>query len=466
MLGFYRRRLSRSGSYRGKHNPKRCVWPMDHQDRRKYWALIGLLILLGGLFVLRGPARAVSGGSDLIHLYVAAALFVEGGDPYSGDACVDRAKQAGYPKPEHVADGSLYPLPTLAALAPLGLLSWDAARLVWLVVNLAACGVLVWAVAEWLSVKDPRLRWMAALLLVIAWGPVATALSLGQLSLFVVACICAGLVLLQRQHAIAAGVLIGLACVVKPQLGLGFLLLILLMRAWRASAVSGAVIVAIAAFSFLRVYAVHGISFSYLPGSVSEGLAEGGIMDASLNGPLRHQMVDLNPLLHLFLMPSAVGLAAFVVVGLLAIAALARLFKLGLPEHRLLAASGVSLLLLMPIYHRYYDAVLLLPLIVLVINRLLARPRDKTLWIVALSITPLLFPIPSLLVRLAKRGTIPEALADQFAWKHLVLQHQSWCLLIAAVALVCWTWMLPTDGRADIGAEPASPSEGPASTDD
>ena len=423
---------------------------MDQRDRRNYRVLVALLIILGGLFLMRGPVRAVSGGSDLVHLYVAAALFVEGGDPYSGQACVDRAGEAGYPNPDHVADGSFYPLPTLAALAPLGMMGWPVARLVWLVLNLIACVVLVWSVAQWLAVREPRMRWLVAVLLVVAWGPVATTLSLGQLSLVPPAMICAALVLLDRGRTVWAGVLIGVASVVKPQLGLGFLVLLPFMCAWRALGAGVLTIVAIWLVAFVRVYAAHGISFDYspIPYSVGNSLMEGGMMDASLNGPFRYQMIDLNPLLHIFLLQPIVTPLAFLIVALLAFAALARLIRLGVRRHLLLAASGVGLLLLLPVYHRYYDAVLLIPLLVLVVNELLRDRRNTTAWVVGLAMLPLFFPIPALLARLVQRGTVPESLADNALWQHVLMQHQSWCLLIATIALVVWTWRLPLPTEA------------------
>jgi len=49
-------------------------------------------------------------------------------------------------------------------------------------------------------------------------------------------------------------------------------------------------------------------------------------------------------------------------------------------------------------------------------------------------------PLPAILAVLRQKGVNSEALHASWPWQHLVLQHQSWCLLIAAVALVGWTW--------------------------
>jgi len=421
---------------------------MDHRDRRNYFLTAALLIVLGGLFLLRGPIRAIQGGSDLAHLYAAAALFVEGEDPYDGLACARRMREEGYERPQHVAEGSLYPPPTLAVLSPLGVMSWRAASLLWLAINLLSCGVLVWAAAQWLTIHDRRMRWMVAALVVVAQGAVATSMSLGQLSLVAAACICAGLVLMQRHRGVNAGLLIGLACLIKPQLGLGFLLLILFMRQWRAAAAGVILIGAVSLAGVAQLISTTPDWAQHFKNNLATGQATGGIMDAGVGGPLRHQMIDLRPLINIALPPSSVGSAALGLVGLLALVAIVRLLQLGLREHLLLAASGVGLLILMPVYHRYYDAVLLLPLLVLVVNGLKNNPRDTPLLIVAMAMLPIFLPGPALLVRLTQKGVIPERLADAALWQHGVLQHQSWCLLIAAIALVWWTYRLPLPGQS------------------
>ena len=423
---------------------------MDNQYRHKYLLLSALLFVLGGLFLLRGAGRALSGGSDLIHLYTAIVLWAEGGDPYDGAQCVEVARRAGYFNPEHVGEGSLYPPSTLAALAPIGQFGWSTARFIWLVLNLLACGALVWAAASWLVIKDAAMRWMLASLIVLAMGAVATSLSLGQLSLVTAACLFSGLVLLERGRVWLAGLLFGYACLVKPQMGMGFLLLIMLLRQWRAFGAGATLVLAGAAVGVGRLMASAPDWLVQLRENLEVGQAQGGILDAAVGGAMRYQMIDLRPILHLALPAGWVGLSAWVVVGLLAVLALWRLFRLGLHEHLLLAASGVGLLILMPVYHRYYDAVLLLPLFVLVVNALIRGNNSLPVWVIAIAILAMLFPTPSLLAVLAKQGTIPGSIADTVVWQHLVLQHQSWCLLIAALALVWWTWRLPLPSEANL----------------
>ena len=82
---------------------------MDRQQPIRFWILSSLLLVFGALFLLRGPGRALDKGGDLSHLYAASGLWLTGGNPYDGDQCVDRMRQAGHDAPEIVVNGSFYP---------------------------------------------------------------------------------------------------------------------------------------------------------------------------------------------------------------------------------------------------------------------------------------------------------------------------------------------------------------------
>lgn len=399
-----------------------------------------LTLVFGVLFIVRGPARAVDQSVDFTHLYAASVLWLKGGNPYDGQQCVEVMQQAGHGHPELVDNGSYYPPPTLAALSPLGLLSWDAARLVWLAINLFACGVLVWVLGQWLKVKETSLRWLLAVFLLVAWGPAATALSLGQLSIVAAASVFAGLVLVDRGRPIAAGLLIAVGCLIKPQLGLGFLLLILLRRHWLTSGVAVVGIVLVSATGIVRLMQTAPQWASELASNIARDQGPGMVLDASQYGPERFQMMDLQPVLHMVLPDRAVTVVAFGIVALLAGLAILKLVKLGLREHTLLAVSGVGLLMLMPAYHRYYDAVLLLPLLVLILNTLMRNGKDRLMIGLAAAMLTMAFPVPAILATLHQRGMIHASLYDAWTWQNLVMQHQSWLLLISATVLVGWTW--------------------------
>jgi hypothetical protein len=426
---------------------------MAQTNRRRTWILAGLLLVFGAVFVQRGPIRAIDNSNDLAHLYVAAALWLEGGNPYDGNQCVERLREAGDHRPEKVAYGSYYPPPSIATLAPIGLMSWDLARLVWLLINLVCCFAMVWAAATWLDIGPSHVRWMLSTLLVLAWGPVATTLSLGQLSLVSGACAMAGVICLQRGITWLAGLLIGLSCLIKPQLGAGFLVLVALRRDWGALAFGSGLVALMTLVGIGRMMLIVPNWFEAMSMNYASGTASGEAIDASIDAPMRFHMIDLRPVLHLVLPDHWVTFAALSFVAVLALFAIWRLQRIGLRQHVLLSIAGVGLLMLMPVYHRYYDAVLLMPLLVLVTNSLLKNPRDRLMCVIALVLLPLIAPLPSFFAVLESKGVVPESIVQLWPWKHIVVIHQPWCLLIAAIALICWTWRrsltrVEDDGKA------------------
>ena len=413
---------------------------MSEQRRAHIWILAILLLVLGSLFLMRGPVRGLSSGQDLVHLYSATVLWIDGGNPYDGGQCVEAMREAGHQDPEHVSNGSFYPPPTIAVLSPLGLMGWDTARLIWLVINLGACAVMLWVLASWLEIQRTRERWALAALLIVAWGPVATTLSLGQLSMVSASLAFAGLLLLDRGKIWIAGLAIGISCLVKPQLGLGFWLLVLFRRDWHAAAVATLVMVLVSGIGVGRLMMTVPDWAGQLASNIQRDQAPGKVLDASLQGPLRYQMIDLRPLLHLVLPRGMVALSALFIVGSLAAIALTKLMRVGLRQSTLLAVAGVGLLTLMPAYHRYYDAVLLLPLLALCVNEWMKPHRDLRIFMISTAMLGLVLPLPAILAVMQQREVIPEVLGNTWAWQHLILQVQSWCLLIAAVTLVLWTY--------------------------
>jgi len=101
----------------------------------------------------------------------------------------------------------------------------------------------------------------------------------------------------------------------------------------------------------------------------------------------------------------------------------------------ILLISAISILTLIPIYHRFYDAVLLIwPLawsMFLVRNR---RVQAATLIMIA----PFLVPGAVFLATLTQAGRIPTALSSQWWWTTLVLSHEAWDLILLSIVLLCF----------------------------
>ena len=415
--------------------------------------IVLLLLLLAGQFVLRGPWRGLHGGAEYAYIYSASRAWLDGAQPYNLDACIAQLADAGHPNPRQLDEGALYPPATLPVFATLAWMDWSAALPLWVGINLLATATLMLVLYHWLpTTLAPRPRALLALGLVLAWSPIHTAFFVGQLSILVAALISAGLLLVQRRRPGLAGVLIGVACAAKPQLALGFLVLLALGRYWKALLSGGLTLALLAILAVVRLNQTAPGWVAQFRANLAEASAGNGIVSAGPDATLRFQMLDLRPIL--FGLTDNATLVSAISFGLVLLAgglAVARLLRLGIREHWLLAGAGVALLMLLPVYHRYYAAVILLPLIGWVAAYCVNTRRDRLGWVLALCLLPFAVPGTTMLWKLQQRGSLPGALTDTWLWTYGVLQHQTWCLLVILVLLLAWLYRRPLPVLARAG---------------
>lgn len=190
-------------------------------------------------------SRAEAFGDFDCYLHAARELR-DGRSPYTkefvqlpGSSCLD-AHPAEY----------VYP-PTLALiLLPLSRVEPCTLEKGWLVLNLAACLLLVPLLVAVLSV--PRVPWAYGLIIFLVGAPMATLenLTLGQVNFFLLDGILLGWLLYQRGHRISGGVLLGMAAAIKIT-PLVFAAEPLRRREFRYLAALAAVILAVVLAGFL-----------------------------------------------------------------------------------------------------------------------------------------------------------------------------------------------------------------------
>jgi hypothetical protein len=101
----------------------------------------------------------------------------------------------------------------------------------------------------------------------------------------------------------------------------------------------------------------------------------------------------------------------------------------------LLDIGTIAVISLFPVYHRFYDAVLLvLPLSWTFVPRVGKYRIIKVLCL--LSMIPFLIPGGTLLETMQEGGHIPTTLTRHWWWDALVMPHQVWMLLILALLLM------------------------------
>jgi hypothetical protein len=230
---------------------------------RVLWPAVFVLLALSlwEVHAINGHFHAALHHNDLIGRWYGARAALHGEDPYS--PALTRQIQA---IADHDASTAFdYPAQFAIMMAPLALLSWNAASAVYLALVLPA---LALAIGLCLRLFDLRLSFGTRALITLAalssW-PVVWGVRLWQPGLLVAIFVFAGCFLVSRGRGAAAGVLFALATI-KPQLVLPLLLALLLWTVLRRQ------------WSFLISFAVTStvllaLSEMLLPGWIPHWLA-------------------------------------------------------------------------------------------------------------------------------------------------------------------------------------------------
>jgi hypothetical protein len=429
--------------------------PLDHARFRRLrpilpgrraltWGLLALLAAAGLYFAYRGPYRALAGmdGRDLTVFYTATRAWIDGTDPYDRDVLAGIATQAGI---RIEPTWSLNPPTTFVILTPLAILPWPVAETASVVTNVllaAACVAMAMSLAG-LSLRQPRGVLFAAL--AVGLAPFHTAISEGQLTIAATALILAALLAEERDRPVTAGVCIALAAGLKPQVGLIFLLLLLLRGQWRALGAAAATLGAIAAIGIARLDA-HGVDWAP---TLLANLTDSGLGDATVATTQRLNLQALlnvlvagnGPLINLLTLGFAVASTAVLFVALR---------KRTDREADLLLYAGCAVITLLSVYNRSYGATLLLLPLAWACSPL--RPRVLAPAAIVVVVATAVFLVPG--AAALARSHAPGVVGWLQPWWPFVQLHQ-----VLALLAILGCLLLAAGRRVD--APGAAPEVGP-----
>jgi hypothetical protein len=320
---------------------------------------LALIVALVGVRYAGDVARMAADGGfiDFAHYYTYAVHVARGGDPFDA-AAVERVGEALALR--RAGSGVIYPPLFYAAMRPWTWLPFEASALAWLAASqalLLATGALVLS----RRAADPW-RLAAALVLGLAYQPLAESLALGQANVLVLFLLTLGWWATRTDHPWLAAAALGAVVHVKPHFGLVVVALWWIGAravAVRAAGVAAAGVVAgvllvgwaphvaWAAHVLRMPQYMHGWSLNHSPHAVLHRLLDGGV------GPRAVEALAL-----------AVGLAVAVAVA----RALSPGATPGTPAFDW--AFGLALataLLVSPLTEEHHLVVLLLPLSLLVL---------------------------------------------------------------------------------------------------
>ena len=337
---------------------------------RWFIALLGLLLFAG--FILparhdRGPLRrlfSASRSSDFLLMYVQTKAWMKGADPYSqaSQLAFWPGEVFGEPlSPEYLVERAgmpaPYPIPVFVLLIPFAVLPWSIANASLVLLDYALLFVTIRTLMRFSSIEGwRRIAWVAA---VLAFEPVYVGMVANNIAVLAVECALLAIGM-SGASRIAAPILLAVSVALKPQIGLCFLVYFCLRGCWRLVMPTVALLGAASIVALLRMQWAH-INWmaSYLRVSAFF-FRPGGINDFRPSNAYRFDLINLQVVLYPLLgSAKAAQLGALFLAGLLLGLWLVLLVRSrGLPD--LLAMGTLSAINLLPFYHRFYDATLLL----------------------------------------------------------------------------------------------------------
>jgi hypothetical protein len=381
-----------------------------------------------------GGARVFHASNDLVPVYAGARCLVHGCDPYAPSQLESEFFRAGgMPSdlPSWQIDVPVYPPSTFLALAPIALLRFPVARFIWFLLN--GC-LFATAAGLILSSCPPPHRWLATILVSFFVLTAGISLVLGQPAVFAISLVVIGSCLFLGGRLVPLGAfLFFLSLAVKPQIG-GFIVLYFVAQRiyWRyaAFALAGAAFLLLWASLILGHHPRSAGWASTLRGNLSATLSPGGSADPRPANPQAIGDENLQALTSIFVANTgqfnATAYAIF--LALLGAGTVVVLRANRGPELHLMALGALSILTLMPIYHRFYDTRLLLlsvpaVLVVFQSRRVLGSVIAVLTVFAAVSIQY------RVQVFLLQQGKWQSVLANKFLFV-LLLRHQNLIMLL------------------------------------
>jgi len=428
---------------------------VSYGEHRASWnrvAVVLLLLLAGSEFATRGVMRGIGSGdtfNDFLSPYIQAKAWVRRLDPYSPQSVVklwpDTAVRPASLSLEADA-GTLildrgiptaYTPSCLLLIAPFAALPWSTAACLWMSMNVFL--TFVWMIllipAGW---QWQETRSLAFLACALALAPFQTGLA--TLNPVIPACALGGIAvcLAERRSFAVTGSLVALSATLKPQIGLCFLAFFIMRRMWKASLLSFALAGAVTGLAILRMQAGH-VAWLANYRTASHTLISGGVLSdfTSLN-PTQWGLINSQLLTYEFFGERTLANdAAWLAFGMLAFLWMFRVIQRRSDriDNTLLDLSAMAVLSLLPIYHRFYDAVvLIIPLAWLFGNWGKLERGVKA--VVCFALLPFLLPGGTMLQVLLSEKRVPASVASAWWWRLVVLPHEVWALIALSLVLL------------------------------
>lgn len=399
------------------------------------------MVLAAAEFVARGPVRFLlepTNWSDLSQNYTASKLWLKGESPSNPRNFIALWKQETGSRLDltDVRIRLAPPLGGLVVMAPIAAFPWKLAKILWLTVLLLAFAATVWALIMAGDFRRSEFRTLAFVTACLALAPFHTGIANGNPTVLVVGFCAVAVWAAQERRDVAAGVLFGAACSLKPQLGAFLVLYYLVRRRWQlfGTALACAAALNVVAALYLQFRGASWIQ-DYLQNARGFVTAN-PIDDFSTANPSRFTLINLQvPFYSITGHTSSANLLAFAVGTFLLCVWLYLVARANEHGSDLLCLGAVSILALLPVYHRFYDAgLLVVPLSWCMAG--ITKQFGRIVKVALLLMSPFLIPGTAFLQQLSIGGRVPGTVIHSWWWNCIAMPHETWALLSLSLVLL------------------------------
>ena len=386
-------------------------------------------------FVFRGVVPAVT-RNDFSDVYVGAWLWRHGQNFY--DAALTKAT-ATQLTDSHVNVVLIYPPTALVLMAPFSFLPWSWANPIWHLLGLVGIGITIALLIRLAGLRLGDDRTLVLATFVLAFSPLHQAFHLGNVALLAVPLCLFGVFLAERKQDFAAGVVLGIATALKPQLGLWVLAFYLFQ--FRKRFVLGALLPAAAMVVALINYPVpastlissyrSNLQYWFEPGRLI------GFTEGAMPFHVNTCQVILYQLLHRVTAANLLAHGLFVCgLAIWSFAVWRARFRLPIP----LAVSSLLALSFISLYHSVSD-VTVLTLALCWAYREEQEPLNWSQLATCIIFLLLMLPGHSILIRSAPH--LSAWVTESWWWKLLAARYFTW-LLLALNAVLLYAFVTST----------------------
>ena len=388
----------------------------------RWCASIAFLFLGSGVLIERGIGRSLSRFSDYAWIYLPARAWYHGYNPYRIESLI-LILPHDFPSTPSLSIETPYPPAIFPLLSLFSMLGWNDSRVAFLVFSLTA-----YLIACFLLIKAAEVQWetpkgIVFLGIAFLMYPLSTGLSLGQSAVIGFSFLIISFYFsTQYSFPLLAGITGAISLAFKPQLGVIFFIYMLIRRQFTP------LMYGIAFYSALSLIGLLVPTFNtnwFL--DIKHNLV--GILSQKSQNYTLDEYCCLN--LHMITREIGGSPLLAVSVEVLAVMLLWAMFLNATLRHRnhsLVEIAMLSTIVLLSVFHRPYDGLVMLILLAVIFSPSQGRGFALSIFVLGLIFFQ---PIPTLGALSTWFGSDPESWSAETRsiWHILIVPHTTWLLL-------------------------------------